>query len=215
MHHGVDPEGSLRIEEIASALAELQWDLLAVQELDRFAARSSGSDQPRILMEACRAGGHFAPTIALGDGQYGVALLWRGDPPASTSVDRLPGGKGDEPRLAITAELPGGPPVTATHLATARGTAEAGLAALLSPPAPEVIAGDLNLDPRELLLPAPWAIAGAATGHATFPADRPAAWIDHVLYRADTWREARSWSEDLPATDHRAFFAELQPARVH
>jgi endonuclease/exonuclease/phosphatase family metal-dependent hydrolase len=114
--------------------------------------------------------------------------------------------------VALEVGLQGGPTVAATHLSPNRAAAESGLAELLAPGgAADVIAGDLNLDRGGVMLPEPWSVAGDGEGHATFPATSPSAWIDHVLYRSDLWRKTGSWTAEIPATDHLAFFAALEP----
>ena len=195
---------------MAAALAAVPWDVLAVQELDRFVGRSGKTDQPRILMEESGAGGHFASTVSLDGGDYGIALLYRMDPPPPASVSVLEVGQGEEPRAAITIYLASGERIAATHLGAVRATAQRSLRSLMAAgDAPGVIAGDLNLDPEALPPAGSWTIAGEGLGHATFPADSPTGWIDHVLYRTDAWRESRSWTVEIPGSDHHAFFVEL------
>lgn len=165
---------------------------------------------------------------------YGVALLSR-HPVAAWEVVRLPAlpVRGpwrwhdrrlpvlvqDEPRVAVAAqvELPGGRCATVvnTHLSFLtywnRRQARLLMAALGEARRPLLLTGDLNMGPGP---------ATAATGlrslaaHTTFPADRPAVQIDHVLADGPV-RAVRSEACRLGISDHLALVVDLEIGSGH
>jgi endonuclease/exonuclease/phosphatase family metal-dependent hydrolase len=74
-----DPR-EFKLEPVARVIAQLQPDLVGLQEVDRFRPRSAGMDQPALLSERLQMNAVFAPayTVPVGsmpDEEYGVALL--------------------------------------------------------------------------------------------------------------------------------------------
>ncbi len=161
-------------------------------------------------------------------GGYGVGLISRW-PVARWSVVRLaaarvrspvyvPGRRGvillaDEPRVALVADVdtPGGPLVVATtHLSFVPGWNLVQLRKVTSDLAgrqgPCVLLGDLNMPgpvPR-------WATGWRSLAKvATFPADRPALQIDHVLAIGDVPEVAGVAARRLGLSDHRAVVVDL------
>ena len=130
-------DGRVDVDRFASAVRDLDADVLALQEVDRDQPRSHGADLTAVAAEAMGAVEHrFAATLAgtpglwtsaTGGGQpstaeYGVALLsrlpvrsWevislpalRGRVPVVFSGRRRPVFVGDEPRCAVAAVLDG------------------------------------------------------------------------------------------------------------
>ena len=135
LHGRQGPHGEVDLDRFAAAVAGLDADVLALQEVDRDQPRSHGSDLTALAAEAMGAAEHrFAATLAgepgvwaaaTGDLQpdaatYGIALLsrlpvrsWRRirlpEPRRRVPV-RFPGHRWptlvhDEPRAALVAEL--------------------------------------------------------------------------------------------------------------
>lgn len=206
--HGQTADGSaVDVALTAKVCAGFRADLLALQEVDVGSPRSAGVDQPAVIAEACSMRGLFGFATRLAGGDYGNALLVRGDVVAHDNHP-LPAA-GGEPRAAIVAEVDVGGSalqVAATHLSfvTEEGLAQlAALLELLDPGRPCVLMGDLNLDPPEvqaLVADAGFALAG---GGPTFPADAPRARIDHVAVAGGLSINEVS-VELTPASDHRA-----------
>jgi endonuclease/exonuclease/phosphatase family metal-dependent hydrolase len=134
--HGRDgPDGTVDLDRLAAAVAGLDADVLALQEVDRDQPRSGGTDLTRLAADAMGASDHrFVATLAghpgvwsaaTGDLQpdaatYGIALLsrfpvraWREirlpEPrrrvPVRFPGHRLPTLVHDEPRAAVVAEI--------------------------------------------------------------------------------------------------------------
>jgi len=167
-----------------------------------------------------------------GTAAYGIAFLSRHPvtdwhvvrlPPAPVRVPyrfhgrRLPTWVHDEPRVAVAARVdaPGGPvTVVTTHLSFLPVWNDHQLRllvrALAAVPDPLVLLGDLNMPP-----PRAHRTTGLRplAGGATFPADRPAQQIDHVLARG-ALAATGGGPVELPVSDHHALVAEVvrQPA---
>ncbi|MGH9286879.1 MAG: endonuclease/exonuclease/phosphatase family protein, partial [Acidimicrobiales bacterium] len=175
---------------VSEAVAELDVDVLAMQEVDRDTRRVGHRDLAVSAQEVFGGELLWAPALMLnGGGEYGNALLVRGQLHDSEVV-ALPGrrrGRGSEQRVAaITEATIAGRcwTIANTHLSTVNFVAADQLSYLLdvlrSRPAPRVLLGDLNLQPDLLL---PWLSAESyrvALGPLTHPAHRPRRQIDHV-----------------------------------
>ncbi|MGI9080436.1 MAG: endonuclease/exonuclease/phosphatase family protein [Acidimicrobiales bacterium] len=160
---------------------------------------------------------------------YGVGLISRW-PVTRWRVLRLPAARvrspvyvpgyravillADEPRVALVAELetPGGPlAVATTHLSFVPGWNLVQLRRLTrdlaAHPGPCVMLGDLNVPgpfPR-------WASRWRSLARVpTFPADRPALQIDHVLANGPVPEVATVEAHRLSVSDHRAIVVELR-----
>jgi endonuclease/exonuclease/phosphatase family metal-dependent hydrolase len=105
--HGIDlgQRGTVDLHAAAAVIAELDADIVALQEVDRAQPRSGGVDQVAVLADALGHDGVFAPALMgspddrwtpAGDGDgdgpaYGVGLLSR-LPLTGVTRRRLPGG---------------------------------------------------------------------------------------------------------------------------
>lgn len=211
-HGRPNPDGVPDIGAAADALAGVDADVCALQELDRGRRRSGRVDQPGLLAE--RLGGSllYAPTVRR-KGEYGIGLVVRGEV-RTTEVVGLSGTR--EPRALLLAEVEVAGhrwTVGCTHLSRRRGFAERQLRvifdALAAHPPPRVLVGDLNLIPGEVL---PWSSAegymlvdGPST-HSTRRA-RVTRRIDHVLVQGAT--VAAASVHRFPVSDHCAVAADL------
>src|SRR5690606_6764457 len=105
------------LDAIRSAVAALDADLVALQEVDRGVPRSGAADQAAWLGRALGMEARFGPAMRLDRGEYGLALLSR-FPIADAHVHPLPSRL--EPRIVLHAavDLPEGArlEVAVTHL---------------------------------------------------------------------------------------------------
>ena len=231
IHRGVGGDGRFDLDRVARVIRRARPDLAALQEVDQGTRRSKGILQARVLGEKTGLSWVFAKAMDYDGGEYGEAVLSR-FPFLRIRRVPLPAEKGREPRVLLSTEVRmgeggRGPRVyfLATHLdhlsdaqrkaqveRIRRIVREAG-------DAPMILAGDLNAQPGEASMKAlfrDWTPAALSAG-PTFPADRPRAKIDYVLFRpAGRWRvrEARVLEESL-ASDHRPLrvVLELLPPR--
>lgn len=171
-----------------------------MQEVDRRTARSGHVDQASLLAEALKLHHAYAAAMPYDGGEYGIALLARGELRDLRTV-RLPRGGTEEPRVAIlaTCELPGGRTVRFgnTHLAAdwqakdpekIRAAQAAELVRVLKAEAgasrnPLLIVGDFNCDSKSAAL-SQFSAAGRKLNADLLsnPAIRPTAALDHGFY---------------------------------
>ena len=184
--HGDNGGGRVDLRRLGDACATLSADVLAVQEVDRYARRTRFRDEMRVIARATGLEAVFGEAARRRWRTYGNVLLARG-PIRDVEVIKLPRPNGGEQRVVIIArvDVDGvGLSVGATHLSFRAGEGlpqlEVVLTALAGREGPRVLLGDLNLVP-ELVEPAVTA-AGyqlAPTG-PTFPAGTPRTRIDFV-----------------------------------
>ncbi len=225
IHHAEGVDGRLDLERIARVIRSVNPDLVALQEVDRRAARSASVDQPAELGRLTGLTAVFGANIPLQGGEYGNAVLARW-PIVRSANHQLPNRDNGEQRgvLEVHFEAPGTrTPVVlwATHFdhrsndAERRASADAIEArAREQPDVPAILAGDLNDTPGSptmAALGASWVRANPEI-LPTIPAAKPARQIDYVLVRPGRrWRtvETRVLDEAL-ASDHRPLLAVLE-----
>jgi endonuclease/exonuclease/phosphatase family metal-dependent hydrolase len=225
IHHGEGIDSRLDLERIAGVIRSVDPDLVALQEVDRKAARSTGIDQPAELARLTGLEAVFGANIPLQGGDYGNAVLsrWR---ILKSANHRLPNVDAGEQRglLEVHVESPRTKTTIvlwATHFDHRKDDAERVQSAeavrarvRAQPDVPALLVGDLNDVPASrtlAALAADWTRANAEVV-PTIPVARPARQIDYVLFRpADRWRslEVRVLDEAV-ASDHRAIFALLE-----
>ncbi|HEV8627344.1 MAG TPA: endonuclease/exonuclease/phosphatase family protein [Acidimicrobiia bacterium] len=214
--HGDNGGGRVDLRRLGTACAGLSADVLAVQEVDRFARRTGFRDEMRVIARATGLEAVFGEAARRRWRTYGNVLLARG-PISDVEVLKLPRPGNGEQRVAIVArvDVDGvGVSVGATHLSFRAGEGlpqlEVVLEALGQRAGPRVLLGDLNLGP-ELVEPAVMA-AGyrlAPTG-PTFPASGPRTRIDFV---AVSGLEVVAASTPQPGiSDHLPVVVELRGA---
>ena len=207
--------GKAEPASLVALVRELDVDALSVEELTPRLARDLDRLGLRTLLPS-----REIRTGAAGD--LGAALYARGDL-VRTRVTRLGAGF---PLIAAELRLGGAPPLEVVEVHTAPPTHGADWRADLkrlprpSPTPLRVLLGDFNAtldqDAFRELLDAGYSDAGSTLGDGltpTWPDDRralpPLITIDHVL--ADERIGIRDYSvHDIPGSDHRAVFAELQ-----
>lgn len=208
-------DGQPQVGLLRSTCAGFGADVLALQEVDRWARRCRFADQVRAVARATGLTPAFAEAARrFPVRRYGNALFVRG---TVTDVETflLPRPAAGEQRVALlaTARLAGGPElsVAATHLSFRKGEGTVQLEALVSRlgqrPGPRVLLGDLNLDPE---LAEPILLAAGYTVPATdptFPATTPRRRIDFVALQGLEARSAHAPS--APMSDHRPVIVEV------
>jgi endonuclease/exonuclease/phosphatase family metal-dependent hydrolase len=238
--HGRDlrQRGTVDLAAAAAVIAELDADVVALQEVDRLQQRSGGNDQIDELAGALGMSGVFCPALRgspdlswipahddAGGPAYGVGLLTRLE---LTNADRiaLPGGGAGarsssaslrnpgwdrEPRVALSVRVRSHGwelPITVTHLSYMPWRALRQLRA----------AAGVATSPRVLVgdlnLPA-WTVRAAlpgwhhAGGAATFPAWRPRLQMHHVLIDGVV-EVARAVAHPRTTSDHRPLVVDLR-----
>jgi endonuclease/exonuclease/phosphatase family metal-dependent hydrolase len=214
IQHGLTAGGEVDVDLLARTCRRLGVDVLALQEVDRHLERTDRLDIAAAVAEECGMTYAFGPAIAIRGGEYGNALLVRGDIRAFDVVD-LPRPSGKEARAALIADISiAGTSVTAvsTHLSVPPVDSEPQLEALRlilsARPRPHLILGDLNLPPESL---DPFEAAGyaVARGGPTWPAREPRRRIDHiVVHGLDLVGDVEI--PETPCSDHRPLIATIR-----
>jgi endonuclease/exonuclease/phosphatase family metal-dependent hydrolase len=209
-----NPDGPADTGAVVEALAPLLADVCALQELDRDRRRSGRADQPAQLAEGLGGRLVWAPTVRWGRGEYGIALVVRGEVRA-TEVVHLSGTREPRALLVVETDVAGQRwTVGCSHLSRNRAFARQQLVrafdALAAHPRPRVLMGDLNLVPDEVL---PWSTAEGyqlVTGPPTHSTRqrRVTRRIDHVLVAGAT--ATATAVHDFAVSDHRAVVADLE-----
>jgi endonuclease/exonuclease/phosphatase family metal-dependent hydrolase len=201
------------------AVADLDVDVLAVQEVDRWVIRSWFADESRLIGRAALADRvEFAPArrFLLLTGQDGVALALRGELEHSRRL-MLPRDNASQNRVAIIARAVVGDvrlTIVTTHLHNDAPVARRQLDALLDDtadePRPFVLLGDLNLRPDDI--DTRLAAAGLELVDAPFtePAWDPVQRIDHVAI--DGLVAGNVSVPVVAVSDHRPVVVDLRPA---
>lgn len=182
-------ECGFNLERVAATIRSFDSDVVALQEVDRFWARSGSTDQPALLgaalgMFTCYAPNldHQPDTHSTVPHQYGTLILSR-YPITSCNNTLLPRPSGTEQRGLLEAMISvENTPIRVynTHLHTtnpARSLQTAAIPTLIGTPAePVVLMGDFNarptateMAPIQALLQDVWNLAGTGPGF-TFPA---------------------------------------------
>lgn len=223
--HGVD------LDRVVEELRAVAPDVVLLQEVDRFRARSGRSDQAAYVAKALGMGHVFAPMVtrapATAGGrreEYGIATLTR-HPFSTYRVTHLPRPGRTEPRGLLHLQLQvAGRTVNVfnTHLdhssTAARTSQVAAITGVLdSQNHPIVLGGDLNAVPgstvhRQLTrnLRDAWDAAGQGSG-LTVPAHSPRRRIDFVLVGHEFTVTAAT-THPTAVSDHRLLRTDLQLA---
>lgn len=225
--NGLDLErGRTSNSGLREAVASLDVDVLALQEVDSRRPRSFFRNQTRMMRRAGGFNAHKYGKTLRQDliGAYGNGLLVRGE---MTDVEtfRLPGTPGHEPRGAILATIKASGRTVSfanTHLQNRRNIWDpellespeqlrAVLAALRTRPGPRVLVGDFNLY-SNIASPILEQAGFVEVKHGpTFPVDKPDRSIDYIA--VDGLRAVNVEVVRLPVGDHRAVVVELEPTK--
>ena len=222
--NGLGTDGRVDNDRLAAVCADLEADVLALQEVDSGAPRSGRANQAAVVAKACGLSYFFAPAFELRTGGlYGNALLARGEIGAAEVVE-LPVAPDRQPRVGIVARLDLGGvalSVAATHFQNRRGGAPtiaddakeqlgqltAVLDALGRRRLPRALLGDLNSGPtvvEPMLSAAGYTVAQT---EPTAPARLPRLQIDYVA--VDRLTIVSSEVVQTPISDHRAVVVEV------
>jgi endonuclease/exonuclease/phosphatase family metal-dependent hydrolase len=219
VRHGRPRHGFASNRRLAEAVADLDVDVLAVQEIERRVIRSWFADQPGLVARALDAENyHFAPArrSVLLTGEDGIALCVRGELDFRRVLE-LPRDSGTQRRVAIVAGVTVGDDratVAASHLHNDASVAKRQLDALLEAindePRPRLLLGDLNLRPDDIAGAVAAAGFAAVDADATQPAWAPVQRIDHIA--VDGLVAERSFVPAVAVSDHRPVVVEVKPA---
>ena len=201
VHRCVGTDRRLDVGRVAQVLAQLEPDIVALQELDVGRARTGGVDQAHEIARRLDMACHFNAALTVEEERYGDAILTR-YPERLMQVGPLPGHpaiRALEPRgaLWVEVEVEGAPvQIINTHLGLvpkeqqiqARCLAGAGWLKHPNCQGPTILLGDFNATATSVVyrtflttLAAARTLAKVKTSTATFPSQLPVLRIDHLF----------------------------------
>lgn len=212
LHMGFDIDGRASIDRIATTLADLDADIVVLNEVDRGWMTTGSRDDQRILERAVAQRALFAPAA---DGVWGNALITRW-PVVDFRFERLARGRDAMMRSMFSAVVEASPrhelAVVGTHLShvdqqgdtrmpQARALA-AETARLRDRGLPVIVAGDLNAEPGspEIQSFGDLVRLTVPPGNPTWPSWSPEVQIDHILvspeFRVTSWSYVTATDSD-------------------
>jgi endonuclease/exonuclease/phosphatase family metal-dependent hydrolase len=220
IHHGEGMDSIVDLQRIADLIAELDVDVVTLQEVDSVTARTGMADQTRILAELTGMDAGFGRFMDYEGGAYGMAVLSRWPIVEGTNWE-LP--EGPEPRSALALKVRSPRSgreavVVGIHF---YGTSDERLEQarvldgyLRPESAPVILAGDFNSTPGTGVmdyLSINWAIAPKGADHFTFPSYGPDREIDYIVYRPMDAIEVREQTllDEPVMSDHRPLLATI------
>jgi endonuclease/exonuclease/phosphatase family metal-dependent hydrolase len=220
IHHGKGMDGKTRLSRIVAEIIKSGADIVALQEVDRFQARSFFRDQVAVLAKGAGMYHCFSPSLNFGYSQYGNAILSRW-PIESKKIIYMNGGL--ERRSILIADIkvsgdqsPSGREAKITIVNTHLGFLAQEykwqmpilckmIAGLLKP---AVLLGDFNLEPSNVIfniLDPAWHFINLVKPQATMKNGKQ---IDHIFANSG-FLNARAWVQETAASDHHAVIADL------
>lgn len=224
IHHGVNNNGALDIQGIATVILATNPDLVALQEVDSATARVKKADQLKELAEATGMYVYFSKALDLEGGGYGNGILSRFPIEKSYSIALPSAGAGSEPRTAavVTVKLPGDSMqlhFASAHLDHLENPADRMTQCSIlvkhfgQHDTPVILAGDLNAQPASKEITTLKSIFSDATEKLgpTWPSDKPAQKLDYILlHNKSQWHVmSANVIEETVASDHRPVICEL------
>lgn len=223
--HGRGNDNRLDLDRSAAVLKRLRPDIIGLQEVDLGVGRSEGVNQPRELGRKLGMHAAFGAFMDFDGGRYGMAILSRYP---LVNVRALPLPKGNEPRIALVAEvrLPSGEVLTIVNVHFDwvkddgfRFAQASELATFLRQlKTPYVLLGDFNDGPTSRTLRLFQELATEAakprTDRFTYSSIEPESEIDFIFFSpADRWsaKGTRVITEAM-ASDHRPVVTDLRLA---
>ena len=192
-------------EKTIAALADLDADIICLQEVDRGTRRTGGADQSAALADALAEYAVYEPSFAEDGGEFGVMILSRH---RLSDIERLDFNTSRVIGVSATAHVDGSAVrICAVHLsATHRPSLShvmitslerrqeairlGQLLAARDPELPVILAGDLNsfaatFEYEQIAAHLTDSALAAGAGTPTFPAANPALRLDYVFVSDD------------------------------
>ena len=195
----------LDYDRTAAVIAQLQPDVVALQELDSMTGRSEHRYQLGELASRTEYYPVFGAAIDYDGGKYGVGILTR-ETPLNTKSIPLPG---DEPRVLLVVELQNYV-IACTHLDLEEEPRLASVPLIIEEAQrwqkPFLLAGDWNDTPESELLQQMTKYFTILSGNdVSYPADEPQECLDYVAtFKGNSVEVLESTVIDEPeASDHR------------
>ncbi|MFD2670822.1 endonuclease/exonuclease/phosphatase family protein [Marinicrinis sediminis] len=217
IRHAWGLDQTVDVERIERDIRQMDADIVALQEVDRWNPRSGFQDQIGRLGERLNMAWAFAPSLKLGFMEYGNAILSK-YPIESADVHVLPGKTEKRTMLSVTVRVDQMPvQIWTTHLGVSEADRQQQFPLLMtaleqtddSPHGqgePDLLMGDFNMLDSHPLMQAimkGWKKARPEGLTATVLSGRE---LDHIFYR-DKWRLLQSGVRVTESSDHHVVWA--------
>jgi endonuclease/exonuclease/phosphatase family metal-dependent hydrolase len=224
IHVGVGMDKKLDLQRIADVINKEKPDLVGLQEVDRGVKRTEGKDEIAELAALTHMDYAFAHNLDFQGGQYGVAILSRF---LLKNVDhRMFENKREAERrgmLHVEVEVDH----QVVHFVTTHldyqyedgrvFETEQMLKLLENVKGPLIVVADMNDEPSgaayklmSTKFADAWVASWAKGDGFSYPADKPIKRIDHVFYRAESFKAKKASVVETLASDHVPVVAELE-----
>lgn len=218
IRHARGMNNRVSLRKIHAEISRGEAHIVALQEVDRFSARSWFRDQVRVLARNLEMNWCFSDSIRWGAFQYGNAILSR-FPIKGTVKIFMPGKK--ERRSILRSDIVIGDRVVHivnTHLSVTETERSRQFPMLMSSvdrlDSPVVLMGDFNMEyPHRLFqqMNSRWQRLTTQHKTATYAGGQE---IDHIFVNVPGV-ESRAWVQQTDASDHHPVIAEIPLGMLH
>lgn len=212
IRHAQGRDGQIDLNQVAALLRDMDADIIALQEVDRFRRRSAYQDQVQTLATSLQMQWRYAPSVEQGSSQYGNAILSR-FPIEQSEFIRLSGER--ESRSVLETTIRVGPlplKVVTMHLGVGLADRLNQMPLLLerisSYDGPTVLMGDWNMsavDPLLQPLTSKWTLLALPIEASTVENGRQ---IDHIYINYGGIQE-EAWTHLTTSSDHKPVLARI------
>jgi endonuclease/exonuclease/phosphatase family metal-dependent hydrolase len=220
IHHGKGLDGKTDLSRILKEILKSEADIVALQEVDRFQARSYFRDQIAILAKGAGMHSCYSPSLNFGFSQYGNAILSKW-PIESKSIIYMDGGV--ERRSILIANIKVSETqssnlhesiftIVNTHLGVQVQEYKWQMPILCEKLAeltlPTIVLGDFNMEPSNpsmKIMDHAWHRIRLVRPQATMQNGKQ---IDHIFANSG-YLDARAWVQETTSSDHHAVIADL------
>jgi endonuclease/exonuclease/phosphatase family metal-dependent hydrolase len=220
IHHGKGMDGKTRLSRILAEIVKSGADIVALQEVDRFQARSFFRDQVAVLAKGAGMYDCYSPSVNFGYSQYGNAVLSKW-PIESKKIIYMNGGLERRSILIVNIKVSGvqSPSgreskitIVNTHLGVLAQEYKWQMPILCKMiaelPKPAILLGDFNMEPSNIIfknMDPVWHKISLVHPQATMKNGKQ---IDHIFANSG-YLNARAWVQETIASDHHAVIADL------
>lgn len=211
IHHGIGLDGRLNLDRVSKIIYEANVDIIGLNEVDKGMIRTNFQNQVKVLAEKLDMNYAFGPTIRLGIGSFGNAVLSK-YPIVDAINYRLPGKLGSEPRglLSTIIDIPGEQDITVvvTHLSLIESDRQKQVKWIIDfmkkIETPGIVMGDFNAEFESLP-----GLKDLLGNIKNYPSNGPIKGLD-CIFSNHNFELLNSYTIDSQASDHLPVVVEIK-----